>query len=107
MSQLTDAEKVQVCALLLAGEPLPPEWQERLFPGSTKPPEPGKPGTEAPAQTPAQTKLLYDIKEAAARLSISGAFLRKLIRQRRLRPVPDIHKILLSESELQRFSRQL
>ena len=49
-------------------------------------------------------KLLFDVREAAARLSISVVSIRKLIRQNRLRRIPDFRKILISESELQRFA---
>ena len=52
------------------------------------------------------TKLLYDVKEAAARLSISVVSIRKLIRQNRLRRVPDFRKILISDAELQKFASQ-
>lgn len=49
-------------------------------------------------------KLLFDVREAAARLSVSVVSLRKLIRQNRIRRVPDFRKILISETELQRFA---
>ena len=42
MSQLTDAEKEKLCALIRAGEPPPAQWRARLFPGSAKSPETGK-----------------------------------------------------------------
>ncbi|HEV2328610.1 MAG TPA: helix-turn-helix domain-containing protein [Verrucomicrobiae bacterium] len=50
------------------------------------------------------TPLLYDIKRAAARLSMSAPSVRKLIRQGRIRPVADFRKVLIPESELQRFA---
>jgi excisionase family DNA binding protein len=50
------------------------------------------------------TKLLFDVREAAARLSVSVVSIRKLIRQRRLKRVADFRKILISEAELQRFA---
>jgi site-specific DNA-methyltransferase (adenine-specific)/adenine-specific DNA-methyltransferase len=42
MSQLTNAEREKLCALIRAGEPLPAQWRGRLFPGSAKSPEAGK-----------------------------------------------------------------
>lgn len=42
MSQLTDAEREKLCALIRAGEPLPAQWRAQLFPGSAKLPEAGK-----------------------------------------------------------------
>ena len=42
MSQLAEAEKEKLCALIRAGEPLPAQWRGRLFPGSAKSPEAGK-----------------------------------------------------------------
>lgn len=42
MSQLTDAEKEKLCALIRADEPLPAQWRAWLFPGSAKSPESGK-----------------------------------------------------------------
>ena len=42
MSQLTNAEREKLCALIRAGEPLPAQWRARLFPGSAKSPEAGK-----------------------------------------------------------------
>lgn len=52
----------------------------------------------------AATPLLHDIYSAAARLSMSVVSVRKLIRQRRLHRIPDFRKILIAESELQRFA---
>ena len=49
-------------------------------------------------------RLLFDVREAAARLSVSVVSIRKLIRQNRIRRVPDFRKILISENELQRFA---
>jgi excisionase family DNA binding protein len=60
--------------------------------------ENSKPATNGAA------KLLYNIKEAAARLSMSVVSIRKLIRQRRLKRVSGFRKILISETELQRFA---
>jgi excisionase family DNA binding protein len=51
-------------------------------------------------------KLLFDVREAAARLSVSVVSIRKLIRQNRLRRVPDFRKILISDAELQKFASQ-
>jgi excisionase family DNA binding protein len=48
--------------------------------------------------------LLFDVQDAAARLSVSVVSIRKLVRQGRLRRVPDFRKVLISESELQRFA---
>jgi len=61
--------------------------------------------TAVPKREPA--RLLYDPKESATLLSMSVHTIRKLIRQRLLRPVPDIRKILISENELQRLSGQM
>lgn len=52
----------------------------------------------------AVTPLLYDIHATAERLSMSVVSIRKLIRARRLKRIPDFRKILISESELQRFA---
>ena len=49
-------------------------------------------------------KLLFDVREAAARLSMSVQTIRKLIRQNRLKRVPGIRKILISDAELMRFA---
>jgi len=49
-------------------------------------------------------KLLFDVRESAARLSVSVVSIRKLIRQQRLKRVSDFRKILISEAELQRFA---
>ena len=49
-------------------------------------------------------KLLFDVRESAARLSMSVVSIRKLIRQQRLKRVADFRKILINESELQRFA---
>jgi hypothetical protein len=49
-------------------------------------------------------KLLFDVRESAARLSVSVVSIRKLIRQQRIKRVSDFRKILISESELQRFA---
>lgn len=48
--------------------------------------------------------LLLDIYAAAQRLSMSVVSCRKLIRQNRLRRVPDFRKILIPASELERFA---
>jgi len=58
-----------------------------------------KPATTAP-------KLLFDVREAAARLSVSVVSIRKLIRQQRIKRVADFRKILISETELQRFAAE-
>jgi excisionase family DNA binding protein len=50
-------------------------------------------------------KLLFDVREAAARLSVSVVSIRKLLRQNRIKRVADFRKILISEAELQRFAR--
>jgi len=49
-------------------------------------------------------KLLFDVQESAARLSVSVVSIRKLIRKRRIKRVADFRKILISESELRRFA---
>jgi excisionase family DNA binding protein len=49
-------------------------------------------------------KLLFDVNDAAARLSVSVVSIRKLIRQNRIHRVPDFRKILIPETELQRFA---
>jgi hypothetical protein len=49
-------------------------------------------------------KLLFDVNEAAQRLSISVVSVRKLIRARRIRRVPNFRIILVSDAELQKFA---
>ena len=49
-------------------------------------------------------KLLFDVREAAARLSVSVVSIRKLVRQNRLRRVADFRKILIPGSELEKFA---
>jgi excisionase family DNA binding protein len=49
-------------------------------------------------------KLLFNIEEAAARLSMSVVSVRKLLRQERLKRVPDFRHVLISDSELHRFA---
>jgi excisionase family DNA binding protein len=49
-------------------------------------------------------KLLFNVNEAAARLSVSVVSIRKLIRQNRLRRVPNFRKILISDAELHKFA---
>jgi excisionase family DNA binding protein len=49
-------------------------------------------------------KLLFDVNEAAQRLSISVVSVRKLIRARRIRRIPDFRKILISDAELRKFA---
>ena len=49
-------------------------------------------------------KLLFDVRESAARLSVSVVSIRKLLRQNRLHRVPNFRKILVSEAELQKFA---
>ena len=51
-------------------------------------------------------KLLFDVRESAARLSVSVVSIRKLVRQNRLRRVADFRKILIPGSELERFPSQ-
>ena len=65
-----------------------------------------KPDTAAETKPAANgvPKLLYDVRESAARLSMSVVSIRKLIRQQRLKRVADFRKILISESELKRFA---
>lgn len=48
--------------------------------------------------------LLWDISAAAQRLSVSPVTIRKLVRQQRLARVPNIRKLLIPESSLQRFA---
>jgi hypothetical protein len=52
----------------------------------------------------AATQLLFDIRAAARRLSMSVVSVRKLIRARRLSRLPNFRKILVSEAELQKFA---
>jgi hypothetical protein len=59
------------------------------------------PGIPVEAET-----LLFDLEVSARRLSISVHMVRKLIRQRRLRAAPGIHKILIADDELRRFAKQ-
>ena len=49
-------------------------------------------------------KLLFDLNETAERLSMSVVSCRKLVRQNRLRRVPDFRKVLIPASELERFA---
>jgi hypothetical protein len=49
-------------------------------------------------------KLLFDVKESAARLAMSVVSVRKILRQGRLHRVPDFRKILISDLELRRFA---
>jgi len=49
-------------------------------------------------------KLLYDVRESATRLSVSVVSVRKLIRQNRLHRIENFRKILIPETELQRFA---
>ncbi len=48
--------------------------------------------------------LLWDIHAAAKRLSVSPQTVRKLVRQQRLARVPNIRKLLIPDSSLQRFA---
>jgi hypothetical protein len=57
----------------------------------------------APATNNHDGKLLYDIRTAANKISCSVPTVRKLIRQRRLQRVPNIHKVLIPITELQKF----
>jgi hypothetical protein len=52
----------------------------------------------------AVTPLLHDIRGASARLSMSPVSVRKLIRQNRLHRIENFRKILIPESELQKFA---
>jgi excisionase family DNA binding protein len=68
-----------------------------------------KPDTTAENMKPVGNnapKLLFDVREAAARLSVSVVSIRKLIRQQRIKRVADFRKILISENELQRFAAE-
>lgn len=56
-----------------------------------------------PAAT-AAPKLLFNISEAAERLSVSVPLIRRLIRQQRLKRVPGVRKILIPEISLQNFA---
>jgi hypothetical protein len=49
-------------------------------------------------------KLLFDVRESGAILSMSPVSVRKLIRQRRIRRVENFRKILIPLSELQKFA---
>jgi len=60
----------------------------------------------AESATNGAAKLLFDVREAAARLSVSVVSIRKLLRQKRLHRVPDFRKILISDSELRRFAAE-
>jgi len=117
MPQLTDSEKLTVCALVIADQPLPSYLQEKLFPTGTRPLEAAKEckATVAQALTPAIPALgeqspepmLFDIEQCAEKLNISVMSVRRLVRQKRLRRVPNFGKILVSADELKRFLRQL
>ena len=48
-------------------------------------------------------KILYDVKETSAVLSISPQMVRRLVTQGRLRPTRIGDRVLVSASELQRF----
>lgn len=52
----------------------------------------------------ANLPLLHNIHAAADRLSMSTVSVRKLIRQNRLHRIENFRKILIPESELQRFA---
>jgi hypothetical protein len=54
--------------------------------------------------TSGAAKLLYDIRAAAERLSMSVVSVRKLIRQGRLKRLEQFRKILIHASELERFA---
>lgn len=49
-------------------------------------------------------KLLWDVQESAARLSMSVVSVRKMLRQGRLKRVPGFRKILISDNELRQFA---
>jgi len=106
MKPLADGDKVKICALILAGEPLPSEWQEQLFPGSHKPSEPLLLCTESPGEM-GSSPLLFNIKEAAKKLSMSVSSVRRLIDTRQLRRHPDFGRVLISSRELERFVKSL
>jgi len=57
-------------------------------------------------QTETPQRLLFPIREAASRLSLSTISIRRLVRRRLLKPVPGVRKLLFSENELQRFAGQ-
>ena len=48
--------------------------------------------------------LLWDIYDAAKRLSVSPVTIRKLVRQQRLARVPNIRKVLIPDTSLLRFA---
>jgi hypothetical protein len=49
-------------------------------------------------------KLLYDIREASARLSIAPITIRRLIARGHLHRQPNVRKLLFSGQELERFA---
>ena len=55
-------------------------------------------------QTNQPPPLLWDIYAAAQLLSVSPVTIRKLVRQQRLARVPNIRKVLIPDSSLQRFA---
>ena len=48
--------------------------------------------------------LLYDINQAATALNVSIPSVRKLLRQNRLRRVPDFRRVLIPATEVSRFA---
>jgi hypothetical protein len=48
--------------------------------------------------------LVWDVRGAASRISVSPPTVRKLVRQQRLARVPGIRKLLIPESSLRKFS---
>lgn len=65
--------------------------------------------SEAAAESPKSAtngaaKLLFDVNEAAARLSMSVVSIRKLLRQQRLKRVAGFRKILIPDQSLRQFA---
>jgi len=49
-------------------------------------------------------RLAHNVHQSAARLSCSPGLIRKLIRQRRLKRIPGVRKILIPEDSLRDFA---
>lgn len=49
-------------------------------------------------------KLLYDIKESSARLSIAPITVRRLLARGHIHRQPNVRKVLISGAELERFA---
>jgi hypothetical protein len=61
--------------------------------------------TEHETNNGAQSQpLCWDVRGAAARLSISPVTVRKLVRQQRLTRLPNIRKLLIPEASLRQFA---